>query len=731
MKINSVSTPVASDPQLAKSLEAIIKQLEADHTKRIANRSQQASRLQQIAVQMNDDGEVAARQLERIMQGNDLTDVNYLAIGMRRARSVARIAIRQNRRSLGLATGFLVAPGVLMTNHHVFESAEMVKESLVQFQYERDASGMDLEAVEFGLRVDPAPILYKSLDVAIVAVEPISSSRRALQDFGWLKLSSTPGKAFVGEYLTIIQHPNGQRKQICVRENKLLKYDDATPFIWYQTDTVTGSSGSPTFNTSWDVVALHHKSIPRTRKVNGQDKWVTKDDQIWTPDMDDDQVDWIANQGVRISKILEYLQQSWPNHPLAQAILSSDEPPTPPHESLSIDNDPPGGIRVVKDRDGNTKIMVLVELDLAMKINFGTEYLNATSRMLPGAAPKQDGAIDVAGGPSARADEKVEIDTTNYAERNGYQSDFLGDGLKVPLPKVVGTKFGKVLKVKGNSTELKYWNYSVVMNADRGLAFFSAANIMPKKRRGSQDGNKFIRDDRVDAVDEEAQIGNEFYKKQSSFEADNRGKNPFDQGHLCRREDLQWGKDDEEAKRNGDDSYHYTNCAPQHYAFNQVRDISGLWNRLEVSALEHLSSGNKICVINGPVFDAPESDFGDDGMPLLRLNGARKKDQTFGGVAIPKLYFKLIAYRKGSELRAKAFVVSQENVLNAVKRLKDSEASTLSDEELSLYQVEIKDLEKLTGLKFGIPAAADTPHDVEMSLPGGVRPIYSEEGLFQ
>src|ERR1051326_8746748 len=47
------------------------------------------------------------------------------------------------------------------------------------------------------------------------------------------------------------------------------------------------------------------------------------------------------------------------------------------------------------------------------------------------------------------------------------------------------------------------------------------------------------RDTRVDAVDKAAQTGNEFYKKQSTFEAD-RALNPFDQGHLTRRSDLQW-----------------------------------------------------------------------------------------------------------------------------------------------------------------------------------------------
>src|SRR5262245_16417246 len=211
MNVNAFPTPVNSDPKLAHALEAIIDALKKDDTQRQANPTQQANRRGQLADQLHDP-ELAERQLERIMQGNDLTDINYLAIGLQRARSIGRVVIRQDRRLLGYGTGFLVAPGVLMTNQHVFESADKVRESVVQFQYERDGRGKELDPVEFGLRVDPEPIISKPLDFAIVAVEPLSGGRRPVREFGWLKLNPAPGKAFVGEYLTIIQHPGGQRK---------------------------------------------------------------------------------------------------------------------------------------------------------------------------------------------------------------------------------------------------------------------------------------------------------------------------------------------------------------------------------------------------------------------------------------------------------------------------------------------------------------------------------------
>jgi endonuclease G len=352
MNVDAFPTPVNPDPKLARALEAIIAALGKDDTQRMANPTQQANRREQLAELLNDP-EMADRQVERILQGNDLTDINYLAIGARRARSVGRVVIRQHRRLLGYATGFLVAPGVLMTNQHVFETADVVRESVVQFQYERGARGEELDPVEFGLRVDPTPIIHKALDFAVVAVEPASPGRRSVQEFGWLKLNPAPGKAFVGEYLTIIQHPGGQRKQICVRENKLLKYVDDTPFIWYQTDTVSGSSGSPAFNTTWDVVALHRKAIPRIVRRNGRDVWMARNGQPWTESMGDEEIDWIANEGVRISKVLEYLGQAAPDHPLTQAIAAAVEAPIP-DESVAADG-PSGGIRLIRGRDAGSR----------------------------------------------------------------------------------------------------------------------------------------------------------------------------------------------------------------------------------------------------------------------------------------------------------------------------------------------------------------------------------------
>jgi endonuclease G, mitochondrial len=701
----------------AMDFEEIIRSLSGERRRASPRQIEQR---RNVLMEQYEDATFARVRLERILKGNDLSDITYLARGLIRARAVCRVVVREGGRVAGYGSGFLVGPGALLTNHHVLENADQVRGSFAQFRYELDLDGSELSPVEFAFRTNPSPIIFRDLDMALVAVEPRSIDGQMLDQFGWIRLNPDPRKAFIGEYLTIIQHPNGERKQVCVRENKLLKYDDNGPYVWYETDTVGGSSGSPVFNDSWDVVALHHSGVPRKKKIGNKIVWLAKNGKPWTEDMGDDQVDWIANEGVRISTIMDYLQQQHGAHPLARAVLDASS--APPVEKMLQDTGltDSGGILTRTTADGMTRIFIPVDIRV-------------------GGVGAPGGAIAV-GGPSAAgvpstgvsfisgAVEKIEIDQTNYAERKGYDPKFLGNDITVPLPKVKASQSKHVFKI-GTKSELKYWTYSVVMNKTRRLAFFSAANVDPSRWRGNRDadGDKWFRDSRVEAIDPKLQVGEEFYKKQKTFEVD-RSKTPFDQGHLSSRNDVQWGDTDDLAKRNGDDSYHYTNCAPQHFAFNENRTISGLWNRLEVHVATKLTNGGRLCIINGPIFGAPVCTTGPDGRLHLNVNGTRVPDKTFGSVKIPKQFFKVAAYRDGNALKAAAFIVTQEDLLATTTRLHDDELSVLSDAEVRLYHVKVSSLAKLTGLNFGPLAGAADTHEIAVSADES-GPIESEDDL--
>jgi V8-like Glu-specific endopeptidase len=94
-------------------------------------------------------------------------------------------------------------------------------------------------------------------------------------------------QAQVDEYVQIIQHPNGEEKQLAYRANIVVHSD--TTYLQYLTDTLPGSSGSPVFNRDWKLVALHHAGGPPGGIVVGTGQFV-------------------RNQGIQVSLINQDLQ---------------------------------------------------------------------------------------------------------------------------------------------------------------------------------------------------------------------------------------------------------------------------------------------------------------------------------------------------------------------------------------------------------------------------------------
>ena len=329
------------------------------------------------------DAEGARTAVERIIAGNDLDSVNYLAKGTAAARPVCRIQLKDaSSRLVGYASGFLIGPGVLMTNHHVFGKASDATNSLADFDYEVDVNDAERPPVHF--RFLPGQLFYTSvaLDYSVVAVAPKSvDGAGELANWGWHHLSGEPGKGDPGEYLTIIQHPAGEMKQICVRENKLLKY--VGDMVWYMTDTLGGSSGSPAFNRFWQVVALHHSGIPRKDK---QGHWLTKDGKVWDESMDESQVDWIANEGIRISSIVADLKLSMGNHPMVKAALSQTPPLPEMSPARAVDKQPAAGpLGVWVEQAGDSTSLVV-----PLRIPIGLVRKDLPASALPASAPDSD-----------------------------------------------------------------------------------------------------------------------------------------------------------------------------------------------------------------------------------------------------------------------------------------------------------------------------------------------------
>jgi len=217
--------------------------------------------------------------LERVINSADFVDIRYLEAGVAAARAVGRINIRnQTGRVVGYGTASLVSDHLVLTNHHVLPTEDVARWSAIELNYQDGVDGQPLQPRLFRLDPDRFFLADKEHDYAIVAV---AAAEGELAEFGFNRLIDAEGKAVVGEFVTIVQHPKGEKKQVSLRENRVVDVLDS--FLHYETDTEPGSSGSPVFNDQWEVVALHHASVPAPDRA---------------------ELGHIMNEGIRVSALL-------------------------------------------------------------------------------------------------------------------------------------------------------------------------------------------------------------------------------------------------------------------------------------------------------------------------------------------------------------------------------------------------------------------------------------------
>ncbi len=135
----------------------------------------------------------------------------------------------------------------------------------------------------------------------MVTVSPQSEEGLPLTDRGFIPLIAESGKALIGEPVNVIQHPAGGPQQIAIRNNNIT--DIVDDFLHYAADTEPGSSGSPVFNMQWELAALHHSGVP---KRDASNQILMIDGQVFDGQRENEErIAWQANEGVRISSIVE------------------------------------------------------------------------------------------------------------------------------------------------------------------------------------------------------------------------------------------------------------------------------------------------------------------------------------------------------------------------------------------------------------------------------------------
>ncbi|WBA44285.1 S8 family serine peptidase [Hymenobacter canadensis] len=259
-----------------------------------------------------------ARAQERMMGSQlDLQEACILEKLVNFSRAVGRIVLPAGQ---GLGTGWLIGEGLLLTNHHVLPNAELAKGSCIMLGYERSAEGKPQNGQTFWLRPDLFYLTPREtttageeveLDFTVVAVESQSQEGKALSDYGYVTLDGASGKVIESENCMVIQHPQGDYKKVTLRDTRLLlvtNQPDADKHLFYESDTLEGSSGGLVIGLgTGEAIALHRASVPR---LDAQGRVLRRDGRPWQEGDADDAIDWIANQGVRVSRLVDFITQA-------------------------------------------------------------------------------------------------------------------------------------------------------------------------------------------------------------------------------------------------------------------------------------------------------------------------------------------------------------------------------------------------------------------------------------
>lgn len=151
---------------------------------------------------------------------------------------------------------------------------------------------------------------------------------------------------------------------------------------------------------------------------------------------------------------------------------------------------------------------------------------------------------------------------------------------------------------------------------------------------------------------------------------------------LVRRLDPAWGASSVVAKLSNDDTFHFTNCSPQHQDFNQHQS---LWAGLDDYILDNADNRDfKVSVFSGPLFAVD--------------------DDAYRGVNLPRQFWKVVVMVKETgALSVTAYLLSQEALIAGLEVAPEA----FSYGAYRTFQVPVRQLEELTRLSFDSLVDAD------------------------
>lgn len=241
--------------------------------------------------------DVSEKTLELLTMGrNTLLPVNFLARGVQKSKAVGKVEIKIGSNRFRVGTGFLfkikeIDDLFFITNYHVINNRNDIDKTKIIFDYELGITGNSIASKSF--RIDENRAWYCSpVSECDATIFNLIDEQSILESYGYLELKEV--EITQNDFVNIIQHPGGEMKQISLYHNIVTNADERV--VQYLTDTLKGSSGSPVFNSDWNVVALHHSGGGNKQGEPGLPLGIKS-----------------RNEGIFINKIIQFIKDNHEN----------------------------------------------------------------------------------------------------------------------------------------------------------------------------------------------------------------------------------------------------------------------------------------------------------------------------------------------------------------------------------------------------------------------------------
>jgi endonuclease G len=576
--------------------------------------------------------------------------------------SVGRVELPDDLRHPYVGTGFVVGLGLLMTNRHV---AEIFCSGLgvrgLRFRPGQHAGidfreeNADTESIYVEIR--EVIMVHPFWDMALLRVNGLPEAQAPL------RLSLDHPADFVAREVAVLGYPAFDERNDVDLQNRIFRgvynvkrlqpgtltgrrtvrsFENLVSALKHNASTLGGNSGSAVVDlATGEIVGLHFAGI-------------YMDSNFAVPAYDLSRDQRVVDAGVTFrgtpspSAVLPW-EPRWLAADPQEAVNDRDDKRTP------LPDGPPSSTRLVAPAHEASSWTI----PLQVTVSVGTPTLIRAD----GSVPSPAGVVEA---PPTTPD-------PNYSNRKGYVTDFL-PGHDVPIPWLTDAQYANTARpsIPGFPRHvLPYNHFSLVMNRERRVAYFTAVNIDGRREMEvlrSDFEDKWYLDLRIDAA---MQMDNEYYKKSGDVE------NPLDRGHLVRRLDPCWGGTRDEVIKAHHDTFHYTNCAPQHMKFNRTQT---LWGGVEDYILHNANSADmRVTVFTGPV---------------LRNDDPVYMAPTGVQVQIPLEYWKVVVWvRDDGTLAAAGYLLSQSGHIDSMIEVFEFGA-------YRQHQVAISEIEEVTELSF-------------------------------